>query len=578
MDAQFPSTLIPNDDQTGVKKKIAIIGAGPAGLAALKAVLESPQYKAGLWETIVFESRSSLGGVWLPDAPDAHKPDVPPATPLYDMLTTNLPHPLMCYSDFLFPPETPLFPKAAAVLQYLEAYADKFSLRPHILFNTTVTSVEPNSSDPSGEFKWKIQTSTLSMDVDLVIVGNGHYSVPRYPTTPGLSTWLSESSKAQHAVFYRHPLPKHGDKVLVVGAGPSGRDISTELLSTGRTVIHSMTGTPSEDKLGGKLKLRGRVKEYGDPQTGTLTFEDGSEETGVDFCILATGYEYSFPFLDSSVLHYPTSSDGASTPYPPPPPPLPTRLYNTSFNVFPLAQHLLPLIPYHPSNGDNGSPTSYPPTSLAFLGLLTRVSPLPLVEIQSKAVLAAFAHPENIDLTKEAVEVMNRYYELLPTGTMNQDPDEALKVVMKNWHKFEPQDQYDYRDNLASFVDFISSPAPPSATSSPTLPTTTSTPTPKVPSYERYFYSLKDILRSTWVKLEKSGEAEEWVRGVGQGGLETSDSDERLKKAKEEWVELMHRVVRRGEEDMEREYRERQRGGNEKVETIDDVDVGGAKL
>ena len=39
----------------------------------------------------------------------------------------------------------------------------------------------------------------------------------------------------------------------------------------------------------------------------------------------------------------------------------------------------------------------------------------------------------------------------------------------------------------------------------------------------------------TWKALERSGEAKEWVRGVGEG--------EELEK---EWVELMERVIKRG--------------------------------
>ncbi|KAF5314587.1 hypothetical protein D9611_007056 [Ephemerocybe angulata] len=44
-------------------RTIAIIGAGPAGLAALKSVLETQHYKDGLWNPIVFELRSAVGGV-----------------------------------------------------------------------------------------------------------------------------------------------------------------------------------------------------------------------------------------------------------------------------------------------------------------------------------------------------------------------------------------------------------------------------------------------------------------------------------------------------------------------------------
>jgi len=45
-------------------KTICIVGAGPVGLAALKSVLDSPQYKAGHWKPSAFESRDDIGGVW----------------------------------------------------------------------------------------------------------------------------------------------------------------------------------------------------------------------------------------------------------------------------------------------------------------------------------------------------------------------------------------------------------------------------------------------------------------------------------------------------------------------------------
>ena len=48
------------------------------------------------------------------------------------------------------------------------------------------------------------------------------------------------------------------------------------------------------------------------------------------------------------------------------------------------------------------------------------------------------------------------------------------------------------------------------------------------------------MLRAEWRKLEKSGEAEDWVKGVGEGGMD-------------EWIELMRRVARRADEKKRRE-------------------------
>ena len=49
---------------TPQSKRICIIGAGPSGLAALQAILESPQYISGLWKPILFEQKANVGGVW----------------------------------------------------------------------------------------------------------------------------------------------------------------------------------------------------------------------------------------------------------------------------------------------------------------------------------------------------------------------------------------------------------------------------------------------------------------------------------------------------------------------------------
>jgi cation diffusion facilitator CzcD-associated flavoprotein CzcO len=44
--------------------KIAIIGGGAAGLASLKVLLETPEYKSGLWQLVLYEAREDVGGIW----------------------------------------------------------------------------------------------------------------------------------------------------------------------------------------------------------------------------------------------------------------------------------------------------------------------------------------------------------------------------------------------------------------------------------------------------------------------------------------------------------------------------------
>jgi cation diffusion facilitator CzcD-associated flavoprotein CzcO len=49
------------DDQT---KRICVIGGGPAGLAVLKIIADSPPFQAGQWTVDPFEARENVGGIW----------------------------------------------------------------------------------------------------------------------------------------------------------------------------------------------------------------------------------------------------------------------------------------------------------------------------------------------------------------------------------------------------------------------------------------------------------------------------------------------------------------------------------
>ncbi|KAF7983442.1 hypothetical protein HWV62_21706 [Athelia sp. TMB] len=455
-------------------KHICIVGAGAAGLSALKTIMDTAEYKTGVWAPVVYEAREDIGGVWLPAPPTGD----PPATPLYDSLTTNLPHPVMAYTSFSFPPSTPLFPPASTVLTYLKSYAAHFHLTQHIRLNTSVKDLR---WDPVSN-KWKAELSNApdKLDYDYIIVGNGHYNLPRYPEMPGLSKWLEEG-KAIHSAWYRHP-HNLGNTVLVLGGGPSGQDISSEMLDSARTVIHSIPGTSADDE--GRLKHRGRLIEL--TEDGHAVFEDGRRDP-VDFVILATGYKTSFPFLESSAL---------PIQFPQPVPPLPREAYNSEYHVFPLAKHLFPI------------QSAFPPTSIAFVGLQKRVAPLPLLEAQARAVLRVFADPGALDPTREAVDIVTRYEEL--KAVCGDSP----LAIAKAWHTTPDAEQFDYRNEMYAFAG--------------------GEPQVVVTDWEREMYAEKGVLRAAWRELERTGHADEWVKGVGEGGIE-------------EWVDMMRRLIKHAE-------------------------------
>ena len=464
--------------------------------------------------------------------------DVPPPTPLYDSLTTNLPHPSMAFSSFPFPSSTPLFPPAKTVEEYLQAYTDHFNLRPHIRLRTRVTNATYNHSSA----KWLVRTSDLSQasenaskehEFDLLLVCNGHHNVARYPRVKGLSDWLT-SRRASHSVYYRNPslAPFALDKehtVLVVGGGPSGQDIVFDISPVVKTVIHSASeyspSNPEKPLDQGNVQHRGRLVSFS--ENGTVEFQGGVIEHGIDYCILATGYEVSFPFIPPIFI-----KEGL----PEAVPPLPRGTWNTSHGVFPLVRYLFPFSlsqePSPSSSSVSPLPAGPPPTSIAFLGLLVRVIPMPLVEVQARAALAAFSNPSKVDWTREAVDVVQRYEELktrLRNESGRSDDVTSEEKIQRALFRFEPMEQFDYRDSLVDMIAELEG-----RTSDDTLGVS------RVKQWERDIYARKNILRQTWRALEASGESDTWISGVGEGRHGRS--------GEEEWVELMWKVVRRGEE------------------------------
>lgn len=459
-------------------KRICIIGAGASGLAALKVVTDSAEYQRGAWSVIAYESRSNVGGIWFPAAPEENQA----VSPLCDSLTTNLPHPIMAYTSYSFPPSTPLYPVASVVQRYLESYASHFNLLPLIQLNTEVAKARWKLG------KWAVTTSTGDQDLfDHLVVANGHYTAPRIPQTPGLDHWLT-SGRAMHSAFYRRP---HGlgDKVVIVGAGPSGQDLVTDMRNAGKTVIHSIRGAETTE--GEHFRRRGTVAEF--KTDGSIIFEDGAVEKNVDRCLLATGYVVEFPFFGDSVL---------KPEIPPPCPPIPSELFNSTYSVFPLSRQLFPL------------QAQFPPSSLVFMCLLYKIAPLPVAEAQAMAMVRAFADPSSLEPTQEAVDIMTRYENFVSKGI------ETPAAIYKAWHRFGELEQFDYRDELYSFAAGGSEGRQ------------------KVSKWERELYPHKVTLREKWVALVKSGRGEEFVRGVGEGGTQ-------------EWVDAMWRLLRLPSEEKE---------------------------
>ncbi|NXW63820.1 FMO4 monooxygenase, partial [Eurystomus gularis] len=340
-------------------RHVAVIGAGVAGLASVKCCLDE-----GL-EPTCFERSEDIGGVWrYTDSMDGGRVSV------YRSVITNTSKEMSCFSDFPCPEDFPNYLPHSLLLEYFRMYAQHFNLLQHIRFKTTVLSVKKRP-DFSTSGQWEVVTETSGVQeshvFDAVMVCTGHYQEPYLPLAafPGINTHFK--GQYLHSQEYKDAEAFRGKRVLVVGIGNTGGDLSVELSRVAAKVFlstrsstwvfsrvsdhgfpfdmvnttrfnhflewllpsalmkrikfrkfnswfnHANYGLASTKSsnfkiivneelpfclLSGTIVLKPNVKEF----TGSsAVFKDGTTEENIDVVLFATGYIFSFPFLEESV-------------------------------------------------------------------------------------------------------------------------------------------------------------------------------------------------------------------------------------------------------------------------------------
>jgi cation diffusion facilitator CzcD-associated flavoprotein CzcO len=187
--------------------RIAILGAGCSGLAALKVLTEQ-----GFTNVCCYEKNDRLGGNWVYTAGEGHS-SVCETTHIIS--SKWLSH----YSDFPMPSDYPDYPSHQQVLAYFQNYAKTFDLERFIRFNTSVLQAEKIEQD-----QWILRLSDgTSETFNYLLVANGHHSVPRHPA------WANDfKGQYVHSHQFKNNRGLDGKRVLVVGAGNSGCDCAVE--------------------------------------------------------------------------------------------------------------------------------------------------------------------------------------------------------------------------------------------------------------------------------------------------------------------------------------------------------------
>jgi hypothetical protein len=196
-----------------VAKTVAVIGAGPSGLAAAK------NFKDRGFEVTVFEAGAGIGGNWRFSESEGHSSVFETTHIISSKFTSQ-------YADHPFPGDYPDYPSHTQLLAYFESYAERFALAPLIRLGHLVQRCEPLGEH--GAQGWCVTVRNAhgvesTQDFDALVVANGHHWKPRWPEVPGsfAGQWL-------HSHQFKRATPFAGRRVLVVGGGNSACDVAVE--------------------------------------------------------------------------------------------------------------------------------------------------------------------------------------------------------------------------------------------------------------------------------------------------------------------------------------------------------------
>ncbi|MGZ0711470.1 flavin-containing monooxygenase (plasmid) [Coraliomargarita sp. W4R53] len=325
-----------------MEHRYAIIGAGPSGLSAARAL-----QRAGI-AFDAYEASSSVGGLW--DIENPRSTMYESAHLISSRTTTE-------FAEFPMN-STADYPSHRTLVQYFRDFADHFGLTEQFRFETRVTSVD---KDADGE--WMLKATGPDGDIAQrytgVILANGTLAEAHVPTFTG-----EFAGEIMHTSAYKSAQQLKGKRVLIIGAGNSGCDIAVDAVHHAASIDMSVRrgyyfvprylfGKPADTLNQGK-PLPARMKQFidkrvlqaftGDPvhfgfpkpdykiyeshpivntlilnhlgqgdlhiradidrfDGDTVHFRDGSSGE-YDLVLLATGYTLDYPFVPRAELNW----------------------------------------------------------------------------------------------------------------------------------------------------------------------------------------------------------------------------------------------------------------------------------
>ncbi|KAF1976852.1 FAD/NAD(P)-binding domain-containing protein [Bimuria novae-zelandiae CBS 107.79] len=223
--------------------KIAIVGAGPGGMVALK------EFRELGYNVTVFEKKEDVGGVWM------WSEDTGATTALRETTLCNSKY-SCALPDFPFPKDFPWIVSAPELGAYYKDYAKHFDLYRNIQFNKVVTGL---TRDEVAK-KWNLFLSdepSTPRPFDKVIWATGTFVRPKTASLPNASAF---AGPILHSSRARSLAPFAGQNVVVLGIGNTAADTANALIAhgAGRVYLSHRRGV----KLMRPLDLKGVPSDF----------------------------------------------------------------------------------------------------------------------------------------------------------------------------------------------------------------------------------------------------------------------------------------------------------------------------
>ncbi|KAF3907848.1 hypothetical protein ABW20_dc0101101 [Dactylellina cionopaga] len=202
-------------------EKVAVLGLGASGLAALKNLRE-----AG-FDVVGFERNDYIGGLWQYTTNEN-------VTSVIKSTRTNISRLRFTFSDFEYPPElTANYPLAEDIAKYIQGYAAHYDLLRHCRLGVTVEKLERSKDGQAWDITLRDSSAGNSVSTEQysrVFVCTGPQNRPLLPTHEGIHLF---KGRVLHSRAFKDPAAFANQRVVVMGISNTAGDVAVDLANAG---------------------------------------------------------------------------------------------------------------------------------------------------------------------------------------------------------------------------------------------------------------------------------------------------------------------------------------------------------